>query len=120
MLIAGYILWMSLSEIRGVIRVLMLGAPPDLAVRDVMDAALDVPGVSGVHHAHLWQMDETRVALQAHVVVAEGEWGRADAVKQAVKARMQARFGIAHTTLEMECARDACDDPSEFGDRAAH
>ncbi|MHA6324954.1 cation diffusion facilitator family transporter [Roseivivax sp. CAU 1753] len=117
-LIAGYILWMSFSEIRGVIRVLMLAAPPDMASGAVLEAARAVPGVAGVHHAHLWQMDEARVALQAHVVVAEGEWHRADAVKSAVKHHLAERFGIGHTTLEMECARHACDGAPDYGDAA--
>lgn len=114
-LIAGYILWMSVSEIRGVIRILMLAAPPGIAPRAVIEGARAVPGVADIHHAHLWQMDEHRVAMEAHVVVAEGRWGEADAIKAGIKARLKERFGIGHTTLEMECARHACDDAAEIG-----
>ena len=38
LLIAGYILWMSVTEIRGVIRMLMLGTPPGIAPDAVIDA----------------------------------------------------------------------------------
>ena len=116
-MIAGYILWQSFREIGPVIRILMLGSPPEIETRGVLDAVRDVPGVTGIHHAHFWQMDEHRAALDAHVVIEEGRWGEADAIKERIKTRLADAFGIDHTTLELECAHHACDDPSEFGRR---
>ena len=114
-LIAGYILWQSFREIGPVIRILMLGSPPEIETGAVLDTVRDLDGVAGIHHAHFWQMDEHRAALDAHVVIAEGRWSDADAVKERIKAALADRFDIEHTTLELECARHACDDPSEFG-----
>ena len=116
LLIAGYILWMSFGEIGGVIRILMLGAPDDLAIEDVIAAVKDVEGVTDVHQAHLWQMQEHAPAFQAHVVVRGGEWAAADALKQAIKVRLAGQFGIRHTTIELECARHACVDAPRIGD----
>jgi len=116
-LIAGYILWHSAREIRPVIRILMLGSPPEIETRGVLDAVRGVDGVTGVHHAHFWQMDERRAALDAHVVIAEGRWNEADAIKEQVKTILAEKYEIEHTTLELECARHACDAPSEFGGR---
>jgi cobalt-zinc-cadmium efflux system protein len=116
-LIAGYILWQSFREIGPVVRILMLGSPPEIETRAVLDAVRDIEGVSGIHHAHFWQMDERRAALDAHIVIAEGRWSEADAIKERIKAALSYRFDIAHTTLELECARHACDAPSEFGGR---
>ncbi|SFE63427.1 cation diffusion facilitator family transporter [Roseivivax sediminis] len=113
--IAGYILWMSLSEMPGVIRILMLGAPPQIDAEAVVEAARTVPGVAEIHHAHLWQMQEHAASFEAHVVVAPGAWDRADAIKAAVKERLRERFGIAHSTLEMECSAHACADVQVFG-----
>ena len=116
-MIAGYILWQSFREIGPVIRILMLGSPPDIETRGVLDAVREVPGVTGIHHAHFWQMDEHRAALDAHVVIEEGRWNDADAIKERIKSVLSDRFDIEHTTLELECARHACGDPSEFGGR---
>jgi len=116
-LIAGYILWQSFREIGPVIRILMLGSPPEVETDAVIDTVRGIDGVTGIHHAHFWQMDEHRAALDAHVVIAEGRWSDADAVKDRIKAALSVRFDIEHTTLELECARHACDDPSEFGER---
>lgn len=116
-LIAGYILWQSFREIGPVIRILMLGSPPELETKAVLDTVRGIDGVTGIHHAHFWQMDEHRAALDAHIVIAEGRWSEADAFKDRIKTALADRFDIEHTTLELECARHACDDPSEFGGR---
>ena len=116
-LIACYILWQSFREIGPVIRILMLGSPPEIETDAVLDTVRGIDGVTGIHHAHFWQMDEHRAALDAHVVIAEGCWSDADAVKERIKTALANRFDIEHTTLELECARHACDDPSDFGGR---
>ncbi len=116
LLIAGYILWQSFAEIRGVIRILMLGSPPDLETSKVLAHLQGIEGVADVHHAHLWQMDEHAAALDTHLVVEKGAWGRADAIKAAVKAALSDKFGIRHTTIEMECAAHACVGAAPYGD----
>ena len=113
-MIAGYILWQSFREIGPVIRILMLGSPPGIETEAVLDTVRGIDGVSGIHHAHFWQMDEHRAALEAHIVIAEGCWSDADAIKSRVKSVLSDRFDIEHTTLEMECARHACDAPTAF------
>jgi cobalt-zinc-cadmium efflux system protein len=115
LMIAGYILWMAFSEVGGVIRILMLGSPPDTDAGEVLAAIGAVSGVAGVHHLHLWQMQEHEPALDAHLVIDTDRWGDADAIKQAVKDAMNTRFGIRHTTLEMECAAHACVDAEMIG-----
>ena len=115
LLIAGYILWQSFAEIGAVIRILMLGSPPDLDTQTVLQEMQSIEGVAGVHHLHLWQMQEHENALDAHVVVDAGKWGDADATKEAVKSALKSRFGIAHTTIELECAEHACVAPETIG-----
>ena len=108
LMIAGYILWMSVSETGNVIRILMLGAPPEPSATQVVETIVAIDGVQSVHHLHLWQMQEHEAALEAHVVIDAGRWSDADAIKQAVKARLKHEFDLVHTTLELECARHAC------------
>ena len=106
--IAGYILWLSFGEIGNVIRILMLGAPPEPSASQVIETIEAIDGVQSVHHLHLWQMQEHEAALDAHLVIDTGRWGDADAIKQAVKARLKQQFDLDHTTLELECAKHAC------------
>lgn len=107
----------AFREIGPVIRFLMLGSPPKIETRAVVDTVRGVDGITGIHHAHSWQMDEHHAALDAHVVIEEGHWDRADAIKEGIKTRLAEAFGIEHKTLKLECARHACGLPSGFGGR---
>jgi cobalt-zinc-cadmium efflux system protein len=115
LLIAGYILWQAGAEIGGVIRILMLGSPPETDSAEVVDAVQAVPGVADIHHVHLWMMGEHTSALDAHLAIEAGDWSRADAIKAEVKALLKDRFGVGHSTLELECDAHACDAPQRYG-----
>lgn len=115
LLIAGYILWQSIGEIGGSVRILMLGSPPDLDTGAVLDSMRAVAGVANVHHLHLWQMQEHETALDAHIVLQQGRWSEADHVKDRIKAALQDGFGIRHVTLELECHLHACKAPLDIG-----
>lgn len=113
-LISLYILWHAASEIGGVIRVLMLGAPLFIPTKTACDALQSVDGVRDVHHVHLWMMEEKAVAFQAHLVIDAGRWTDADAIKSAAKKTLT-ELGVAHITLELECAKHACVDAMRVG-----
>ncbi|MDT0684050.1 cation diffusion facilitator family transporter [Roseicyclus sp. F158] len=100
--IALYILYLAITEIVGPIRTLMLGSPPDMDNRAVIDAMRDVDGVADVHHVHLWQMQENEAALDCHVVLTDGGWDRIEDIKAAIKGRLKDEFGIGHSSLEFE------------------
>lgn len=103
-LIALYILWHAFVEIRPVIRILMLGAPDGTHADEVAEAMAGVEGVTDVHHVHLWQIDEHRNSVEAHVVID----GAAGPVLSAIKALLHDRFEITHSTLEVETPGAGC------------
>lgn len=102
LLIAGYILYLSITEIGGPIRTLMLGSPPHLDVDVLLGELCTLDGVSEVHHVHLWQMQEREAALDCHVVLTDDGWARQEALKTEIKEALKKRFGISHSTLEFE------------------
>jgi cobalt-zinc-cadmium efflux system protein len=115
LMIAFYILWHVWAEIGGVVRVLMLGSPPHLDVEEIALAVEAVDGVENIHHIHLWSMQEHSAALDAHVVIAQGDWTRADGIKATLKDVLNDQFAISHSTLELECSSHACDEPTRIG-----
>lgn len=115
LLIAGYILWQSFTEIGAVIHILMLGSPPDIDTTKVLERIRRVEGISDVHHVHLWQMQEKENTLDAHIVIENDQWSNADSIKDNVKNTLHDEFSISHTTLEMECVFHACIDPVVIG-----
>lgn len=63
------------------------------------------PGVAAVHDLHIWAMSTTETALTAHLVCPDPAW--ADLLIRRVRDELQARFGIAHTTLQIEAGNPA-------------
>lgn len=113
LLISGYILWHSWQGIGPVIRVLMLGSPDSPRIDEVAHTLCSADGVADVHALHLWRVQEHRVALQAHVVI-EDTAGM-DAVRADLKALLEDRFGITHSSLELEGPGAACHDRALIG-----
>ncbi len=108
--IALYILWMAFAEIRTVIRILMLGSPPEIDPAEVLAAMEAVDGVTGVHHLHLWQISEHVTSLEAHVVTAAEDLAGASRTKAALREMLAESFGVSHITLDTETAADDCTD----------
>ena len=98
--IASYVLWLSICEMPKVIHLLMEGTPEGIVIEEVVNAMEGIEGVKGVHHVHIWQLDEQRNALEAHVVL--DDVIRIDDVKCAIKSVLKKKFKIAHSTLEFE------------------
>jgi cobalt-zinc-cadmium efflux system protein len=96
--VALLILRSTLELLRQSIGVLMERVPAHLSYDAIGRALAALPGVTGVHDLHVWHMGADRVALSAHVAVAEGPaWPRTLAMAQQMLAR---EFGIDHVTLQ--------------------
>jgi cobalt-zinc-cadmium efflux system protein len=78
-----------------------LGAVPSRIDPDAVTAALaELPGVTAVHHVHIWSTSTTETALTAHLVMPGADAG--DAFLSETAGRMRARFGIGHSTFQIE------------------
>jgi cobalt-zinc-cadmium efflux system protein len=106
--ISAYILWHVGREVLPLIRVLMLGSPHDLPREEVARALAETEGVTGVHHVHLWEIDERRRSVEAHVVIERID--RFPDVASRIKAMLEERFGIRHSTLQPELPGSPCPD----------
>jgi cobalt-zinc-cadmium efflux system protein len=100
LLIAGYVLYHGIVEIPKVIHLLMEGTPEGIDLKDVVKSMENIDGVNNVHHVHIWQIDENRNALEAHVVLSEVD--RMESVKSTIKNHLHVEYHIDHSTLEFE------------------
>lgn len=100
LLISGYVLSQGFTQIPKVIHLLMEGAPEDMDTKDIITAMETESGVANVHHVHVWQLDEHRNALEAHVVLSEQ--ADMDELKSRLKQMLHDKFEIEHSTLEFE------------------
>jgi cobalt-zinc-cadmium efflux system protein len=100
LVIAALILASAVRLIREPFDVLMEAAPPGIDPDAVAEAMGSVSGVCGVHELHVWSVTSGFDALGAHVVVERGE--DRDRVRREIEYLLRDRYGIAHTTLQME------------------
>ncbi len=100
LLIAALVLASSWRLIKEPVDVLMEAAPADLDVDGMGEAICSEQGVRSVHDLHVWTVTAGFGALAAHVVVAR-DCDR-DLVRRRIELVLSERFGIEHTTLQME------------------
>jgi cobalt-zinc-cadmium efflux system protein len=89
--------WTLLSH---AVNILMEGTPAHLDVGQIEAEMRQVRGVRRVHDLHVWTLTSGRDALSAHVVVAPEAAG--DTILDALHVLLHARFGIDHTTIQVE------------------
>ena len=88
------------------VNILLEGAPRHLRIPDVVEAMRTVPGVHEVHDLHLWTITTGMDAMSGHVVVQDV--GRSLEILRGLNALLSQRFGIAHTTLQLEPREHVC------------
>jgi cobalt-zinc-cadmium efflux system protein len=99
-LIGLLILASSWGILRDSIQILLEASPPGTDVEQVGRAMAAMPGVSQVHDLHVWTITSGFPALAAHVLV--GRDTDCHAKRRELEAMLAERFGLAHTTLQLE------------------
>lgn len=82
----------------------MDAVPESVSQEAVRDWLAALPGVTEVHDLHIWALSTTETALTAHLVYAS-ETG--DRRLYDLSGELRRRFGIGHTTLQIESDADA-------------
>jgi cobalt-zinc-cadmium efflux system protein len=86
-------------------RVLLEGAPQGMDPDAIGEALARHPGVVEVHDLHVWEVTTDFPALAAHVLVAPGD--DCHRIRRELQAVLGERFGIRHTTLQVDHERTA-------------
>lgn len=86
---------------------LAMDAVPQNVSRPEVETYLQgLPGVTAVHDLHIWGMSTTEIALTAHLVKPDAEVD--DALLHRVNRELHDRFGIEHTTIQLEREEGRC------------
>ncbi len=112
LLISALLLHSALRLLRASVDVVMEAVPATIDPEQVRACMCQVDGVVAVHDLHIWQISSARIALSAHVVVADLlQWPKQVLQLQSLLAE---QFSIDHPTLQPEhtdadryCAVDA-------------
>ena len=102
LIIGAYILAHSYGMLRTTIDILMESTPREIDWDKVNALMEEADGVQGVHHLHIWRLDEQNICLEAHVVINKRDLEALESIKTQLKEKLNQRFNINHTTLEFE------------------
>jgi cobalt-zinc-cadmium efflux system protein len=105
LLIAAVILAGTWGLLRDSLDLALDAVPPGIDAAEVTAWLAAQPGVAEVHDLHIWALGTTETALTAHLVRPGA--GVDDAFLDMVRQELRARFGIGHTTLQVEAGDPA-------------
>jgi cobalt-zinc-cadmium efflux system protein len=100
LLVAGLMFGAAWSLLRESGRIFLEGAPASARPADVGPAIVAHPGVVEAHDLHVWTVTDGFPALSAHVLVQPG--ADCHRIRLELEALLHERFGIDHTTLQVE------------------
>jgi len=100
LLVAGLMFAAAWSLLRESGRIFLEGAPASAPPADVGPAIAAHPGVVETHDLHVWTVTDGFPALSAHVLVQPG--ADCHRIRLELEALLHERFGIDHTTLQVE------------------
>jgi cobalt-zinc-cadmium efflux system protein len=100
LLVAGLMLRSGYGLLRDSARVLLEASPRELDPTEIGRALASQPHVVEVHDLHVWEVTSGFPALSAHVTVRSG--CDTQSHRRRLAALLHERFGIEHTTLQVE------------------
>jgi cobalt-zinc-cadmium efflux system protein len=102
LLIAGMIVWSSVTIVRETLNILLEGTPSAVELAHVRTAISTVPGVLDVHDLHVWSLGSASHALASHVTIPEMPLSECSSILDAINCALRDRFHITHTTIQFE------------------
>ncbi|MBS4083469.1 MAG: cation transporter [Rhizobiales bacterium] len=106
--IACVILWSTWSLARDSLNLSLDMVPPNVDRGEVEKYLASLPGVSNVHHLHIWAMSTTEIALTVHLVRPNASLD--DKFLKDACEGLKRSFGIVHATFQIEAGAcpEAC------------
>ncbi len=102
--VALFILINSAKNIKEVIDLFLIKTPDGTDVKEIEEHLLEIDGVLGVHHIHLWSLDSQGTYATMHVVTN----GDTKEIKEKVREELY-EHGVVHSTLEFEEENEECE-----------
>jgi len=116
LLVAALMLWSSAQLLRESTVIFLERAPREADPEAIGRALVEEQDVVEVHDLHVWTVTSGFPALSAHVLVEPG--ADCHAARRRLEQTLAERFGLTHTTLQVEHAGRATT-PVELGEAVA-
>ncbi len=106
----GVAAFIFVGAVRGLARALDIfleKAPRGVDISEIKEHVLQIDGVQGVHHVHVWSMDGSKSYATMHIVTDS----EPHHIKHAIREELK-EHGIGHATLELEGNSEHCHEES--------
>lgn len=104
-LIGAMVLIWAIGLIREAGGVLLEAAPKHIDVREITREVKKVKGVRDLHDLHVWTITSGMHAMSGHLLIEDQMVSKAVEILDEVNELLRLKFGIAHTTLQLECEK---------------
>lgn len=84
------------------VHILLEGVPRNIKLKEVGAAFLRIPGVKNVHDLHIWSVCSHILSLSCHIEIKEEEHSRCAEILVQLKKMLRDKFGIRHSTIEVD------------------
>lgn len=108
-IVAIYISAEAYPIIKKTVKILMQGSPM-IDCYDIQKDMMQIDGITGVHHVHIWSVDENSVIFSAHVNMDDMLISEAEKIYDPVSKLLHDKYGIEHVTLQAEVKRGTKED----------
>lgn len=106
LVIALYLLSASWGLIRQSSNTLMMFAPDDIQVKELVEEVEKFDEIENIHHVHLWKLDDHVMHLEAHLDFKEDlPLSRANQVMEQLEAHLREEMGVSHFIFQPEFNR---------------
>jgi cobalt-zinc-cadmium efflux system protein len=103
LLISSYLFVQTFYILKEAIEILMQMSPTGLDPLEVEVAIRKMDGIKGVHHIHIWKLNDKRIHFEAHIELENDlPVSSTHLVRKRIKEILKTEFHIEHTTLQFE------------------
>lgn len=93
---AGGLVWESIN-------ILLEAVPKHLDVGQINNAIRKIKGVKDVHDVHLWAITSGMYAMSCHLLIEDQMVSNCTQIVEEVNQTLSKKFGISHSTVQLEC-----------------
>lgn len=102
LVIVVMMVWSSIGIITESLRIILQGAPADVDPEMVYTDISRVEGVESIHGLHIWSVSSSEIFLSCHICMKQNTGSDSDSVIRGVNAMLDEKYGISHTTIQIE------------------
>lgn len=105
-IIAIYLIYMSLGILRSSLRIIMQFTPEGIDVNIIAADIEMIQGVKNIHHVHVWQINEHNLMFEAHIDMSEDiKISSFESILTDINSVLR-KNGITHSTIQPEFSAD--------------